>query len=77
MIASKRINLIAIIAVAAAILFCIAAIVLSPKLIDKYGTGVRMEYETRIFDTSEPVVIDIQMDPDEWQTMLDLSLIHI
>ena len=71
MIASKRISTIVIIAVAVAILFCIAAIVYAPKLIEKYGTGVHMEYETRIFDHSEPVVIDIQMDPDEWQTMLD------
>ena len=71
MIANKRINLIVLIAVIAAVAFCIAAIALAPKLIEKYGTGVRMEYETRIFDHSEPVVIDIQMDPDEWQTMLD------
>ena len=71
MIASKRINLIIIIAVVAAVLFCIVAILLAPKLVEKYGTGVHMGYETQIFDTTQPVEINILMDQDEWQTMLD------
>ena len=71
MIASKHINKIAIIAVVAAIIFCIVAIAFAPKLIEKFGTGVRMEYETKMFDTSEPMKIDIQMDPEQWETMLD------
>lgn len=73
MIADKRIDRIVLIAVAAAVLFCIGAVLLAPRLAEKYGTGVAMEYEERIFDTSEPVVIDIQMDADEWQTMLDTA----
>ena len=73
MIADKRIDRIVLIAVAAAVLFCIGAVLLAPRLAEKYGTGVTMEYEGRLFDTSEPVVIDIQMDADEWQTMLDTT----
>ena len=73
MIADKRIDRIVWIAVAAAVLFCIGAVLLAPRLAEKYGTGVTMEYEEKLFDTSEPVVIDIRMDADEWQTMLDTA----
>ncbi len=71
MIASKRTTIIVVIAVLAALIFCALAIAYAPELIEKYGTNVTMEYETRIFDHSEPVVIDIRMDADQWDTMLN------
>ena len=43
MIMSKHINTIVAAALVAAILFCIIAMVMAPKLIEKYGTGVTME----------------------------------
>ena len=73
MISHKHVNCIVWIAVAAAVLFCVGAMLLAPKLLETADLGVRMEYEKRIFDTSEPVVINILMDPDEWQNMLDTA----
>lgn len=73
MIADKRIDRIVLIAVAAAMLFCIGAILLAPRLLENADVGVTMGYEEMIFDTSAPVVVDIQMDADEWQTMLDTA----
>ncbi len=71
MIAGKHINKIVLLAVIVALIFCVIAMIVAPKLVEKYGTGISMEYETRMFDTSEPLTIDIQMDADEWQTMLN------
>ena len=34
------------------------------------GTGVRMEYESKLFDTDEIISIDIRMDEDKWNKML-------
>ena len=35
------------------------------------NAGETMEYETKLFDTSAPITIDVVMDADEWQNMLD------
>ena len=70
MISRKHIDHAALIVIAAAVVFCIGAMLLAPKLVDKYGTGVRMEYEERLFDTSAPLRVEIEIDEDDWDSML-------
>lgn len=74
MIAHKHIDRVALTVIAAALVFCVGAMLLAPRLTETYGAGVSMEYEQKIFDTSGPVTIDIQMEPSQWRTMLDSAM---
>ena len=38
------------------------------------GSNVRMEYESRLFDTEKIIEINIIMDPEDWQDMLDTAI---
>ncbi len=38
------------------------------------GTGVTMEYETKLFDTDEILTINIMMDEDSWNEMLESAM---
>ena len=56
---------------AAAVVLCFLAIAFSGKLTELLGgTGVRMEYESALFDTNELISIDIQMEDASWNEML-------
>ena len=60
---------------AAAVALCFLAIGYSGKLTELAGgLGVRMEYESKLFDTDEVIQIDIQMDEDTWNEMLDNAM---
>ena len=72
MVSNKHITKIVAVVAAAAVIFCLLAVGLSAKVNEALGgTGVRMEYESKLFDTSEIISVDIKMDADEWRTMLD------
>ncbi len=72
MIANKHISKIIIALMTVAVALCFVAIGYSSKLAEMLGdTTVRMEYETKLFNTDEVMEIDIQMDEDEWEQMLD------
>ena len=71
MVTRKYLPVIGIIAMAAAVVICILAIAYSEKLDETLGgTGVRMEYESKLFNTDEVISINIKMDEDEWNKML-------
>ena len=71
MINNKHTPKIIIALVSVAVLFCLLAQVYSEKLTKILGgTGVTMEYETKLFNTDELISVDIQMDEDEWNKML-------
>ncbi len=71
MIGNRHISKIIMGIMAAAVMFCLLAIVFSGKLNEAMGgTGVSMEYETELFDTDEIISINIIMDEDEWNDML-------
>ena len=56
---------------AVAVLLCFAAIGFSGELNERFGgTGVKMEYESKLFDTDEIISIDIKMDEEQWNKML-------
>ena len=71
MIAHKHISKIIIAITAVAVAACLAASAFATDLTDLLGgTGVTMEYETELFDTSEIIELNIIMDEDDWNDML-------
>ena len=75
MAANKHITKIIIAVMAAAVVLCFLAIAFSGQLTEWLGgTGVSMEYESKLFNTDEIISIDIQMDEDEWNEMLSNAM---
>ena len=75
MIANKHISKIIIAIVAVAVVACFLAIGFSGKLTELFGgRSVRMEYESKLFDTDEIISIDIQMDEEAWNEMLSNAM---
>lgn len=71
MIANKHITKIVAVIVAIAVCLCFGAIAFSDALTTAAGgTGVRMEYESALFDINEPISVNIIMDAEEWDAML-------
>lgn len=72
MIAHKHITKIAAGIMALAVCLCLFAMVFSEQLLEAAGgSGLTMEYESRLFDTEEVMQVNILMDEEEWQKMLD------
>ena len=72
MISNKYISKIIIAIMSVAVILCILAVAFSDKLEDLLGDRtVKMEYETELFDTDEIISINIDMDEEEWKTMLE------
>ena len=71
MIAKKHISIFAVALMAVAVVVCFLAMGYADTLSEKLGgLGVKMEYETRLFDTDAPISVNIKMDEDEWKKML-------
>lgn len=75
MVANKHIPKFILAVMAAAVVFCLLITAFSGKLTEAVGgTGVTMEYESKLFDTNEIIHIEIEMDEDEWNEMLENAL---
>ncbi len=75
MVSNKYITNIIMILMAIATAFCLLAVLFSDKLTDIVGgKGVNVEYESKLFDTSEVIEIDIQMDEEDWNEMLSNAM---
>ena len=71
MITSKHITKIVAVIMAIAVCLCLCAMVFADKLVDLAGgAGVTMEYESTLFDTSQPIAVNIIMDEADWEEML-------
>lgn len=71
MISHKNITKAVCVVMAAAVLLCILAMVFSQKVVDVLGpASVAMSYEKALFNTEEPIQIDIQMEQEAWEDML-------
>lgn len=56
---------------AAAVALCFWMLAFSQKVVETLGgVQVPMQYEEALFDTNEPIQIDIQMAQDQWEEML-------
>ena len=72
MIAHKHATRLAALLMALAVCLCALAQGFAGSLAEAAGgTGVTMEYETKLFDTSEPISVNILIDEADWQRMLE------
>ena len=75
MVANKHTPKIILVLTAFALIICLLAIVFSNQLTGLLGgRTVKMEYETALFDTSEPMSVNIIMDEEDWNTMLSNAM---
>ena len=75
MLASKTMHKIVVALMAAAVAVCLLAMRFSEALAAYFGgEGVKMEYESKLFDTDSILTIDISIDPDDWDEMLETAI---
>lgn len=75
MVSNKHVSKIIIALMAVAVVLCILAVIFSGKLLEQAGgKGVKVEYETKLFDTDQIIIIDILMDDDTWNDMLSNAM---
>lgn len=71
MLSSKYISKITIILISVVLVLCVLAMTFYDKLLPVVNTsGYSMEYQNKLFDTSEVLDIDIIMDDAKWNEML-------
>lgn len=71
MVSSKNATKIVVVLMTVAMILSLGAVGYSSKLTELFGgTGVSMEYESKLFDTDEVMTVDIEMDEDDWSDML-------
>ena len=72
MIAHKHIPKLIAGVMAAAVLLCLCAVIVSDRIAAAAGdTGVSMKYETKLFDTGSILSVNILMDESDWEDMLE------
>lgn len=72
MIAHKHITKIIAVVMAVAVCLCLCAIAFSSQIAEAIGnTGISVEYETKLFDTSSILTVNILMDEADWNDMLE------
>ena len=75
MIAHKHTVKFVTLLMAAAVCLCLCAQAFSSQLTQAAGgSGVTMEYETKLFDTSTIMQVNIIMDEDDWNEMLENAM---
>ena len=75
MISNRYITKVIAAIMALAVCLCMVAVYYSSAIAEAAGgTGVTMEYESELFDTSQILDINIVMDEDDWNTMLENAL---
>ncbi len=75
MIANKHITKIIIGIMVLAVGVCLCLVAFSDKIKESASiTGITMEYETELFDTSSIMSVNILMDEDEWNDMLENAI---
>ena len=78
MIAYKHVSKIIVALTAIAVTLCFLAVMFADPLSEAFGgSAVRMEYETALFDTDEPISVNIIMDEDDWNEMLSNAMTEV
>lgn len=71
MIANKHMTKIVAVIMTIAVSLCLCVVGYSKDIENTLGgSGIAMEYETKLFDTSEIISINIIMDEEQWDNML-------
>ena len=72
MIGYRHTTKIIIAAMTVAVCLCLAAVLFSERLrVLAEDTGIAMEYETALFDTAQPITVNIIMEESDWEDMLE------
>lgn len=72
MITHKHITKIIAVVMAVAVCLCLCAVAFSGEIAAAMGdTGISMEYEAELFDTSSILTVNILMDEADWNDMLE------
>ena len=71
MISHKHISRFIAWAMLLAVGLCLAAIMFSDRLAAAGTTGVSLEYESKLFDTSQILDVNILIDEDDWNNLYD------
>ncbi len=75
MISSKHISKFITALMVTAVCLCLVLTAFSDKLTALAGgSGVTMEYESKLFDTSKIISVNIKMDEDDWNEMLENAI---
>ena len=75
MVANKHISKIIIALTAITAMLCMLAVGFSSELVEALGgTGVTMQYESKLFDKDEIISVNIIMDESEWEDMLQNAM---
>lgn len=71
MITNKTITKIIAVIMGVTVCLCLAAVFFADELEEALGgPGVTMEYESKLFDTDEPITVNIVIDDAEWDDIL-------
>ena len=71
MIASKHITKFVAVIMVIVVCLCLTGMAFSDEIMKASGsTGIAMEYESKLFDTSQIISVDIIMDEADWKDML-------
>ena len=72
MIANKHITKIIAVIMAVSVCLCLAAVIFAEDLAGTFGgEGIGVEYESKLFDTDDPITVNIIMDDGDWEDMLE------
>ena len=74
MISHKHISRFIAWAMLLAVGLCLAAIMFSDRLAAAGTTGVSLEYESKLFDTSQILDVNILIDEDDWNNLLENAI---
>ncbi len=75
MISSKHISKFITALMVTAVCLCLVLTAFGDKLTALAGgSGVTMEYESKLFDTSKIISVNIEMDEDDWNEMLENAI---
>ena len=75
MVAHKHGTKIPAVLIAIALILCLLAVFFSDQLAEALGgKSIEMEYEAKLFDTSEIINIDIIMEDEQWEEMLSNAI---
>ena len=75
MVTNKHFPKLIVVVMAVAVVLCFLAMAFADELsVLLGGTGVKMEYESKLFNTDEIISVDIEMDEDEWNKMLSSAM---
>ncbi len=75
MITNKHITKIVTTLMVLSVVACLSAVAFSGQIAAAAGgTGITMEYESKLFDTSEVLEVNILMEAADWENMLDNAM---